>query len=61
MNNEVESSDKYQVIIWYFMCCMFGLSTSVLFCFHVYLILFNKTTLGKLGEGPHPLLLWYVL
>lgn len=47
-DNELRSSDKFQVIIWYFVCCMFGLSTAVLFCFHVYLFLYNKTTLGMI-------------
>lgn len=44
----IKSARKFQVIIWYFICCMFGLSTSVLLCFHIYLTLFNKSTLENM-------------
>ena len=50
-DNELKSAYKFQVIIWYFVCSMFGLSAAVLFCFHVYLTLYNKTTLGKFPDS----------
>ena len=43
---DINSADKFQVIFLYFVCVMFGLSISILFFFHMYLLLFNKTTLG---------------
>ena len=43
---DLATADKFNVIFCFFVCSMFGLSTGSLFIFHVYLSLFNRTTLG---------------
>ena len=40
-------ADKFQVIFCYFISGMFGFSTSVLLGFHIYLVCWNRTTLGQ--------------
>ena len=42
------NSTKFNVIFCYFVSSLFGLSTSVLLAFHIYLSFFNRTTLGRL-------------
>lgn len=44
---DLATADKFNVIFCYLVCTLFGLSTGSLFIFHIYLSLFNRTTLGR--------------
>ncbi|KAL5460431.1 hypothetical protein EMCRGX_G033879 [Ephydatia muelleri] len=42
---EINPTERVMVIFCYFLCLLFGFSTSTLFGYHMYLVLTNKTTL----------------
>ena len=44
---EINPTERVMVIFCYFLCLLFGFSTSTLFGYHMYLVLTNKTTLGR--------------
>lgn len=50
---DLATADKFNVIFCYFVCTLFGLSTSSLLVFHVYLSLFNRTTIGMMHVCTH--------